>query len=283
MTSTFIAIEGIDGSGLTTQSKKLIERLKAKGITASYTKEPTRSTLGLLLWDVINGELPSFRRNEVLSLLFAADRFVHLYGCLYTSTIRNCIIGRLLSGETMVSDRYKYSSYAYQSTESPIGSVPLEFIKQVNWFAPPPHILVYLDAEPEEAWRRLPEARYSMQLYEHVEQLQRVKEQFDKIIESLSRKPEYCPGDKPAWGKLLSDLSKKEPADIYPQDICYPAIIIIKEDGRPIDSIAKDIEAAVLSIISEHLLGENLLEGWEKERIKESEKEGLLNIYIHTT
>ena len=94
-----IALEGIDGSGLTTHSKLLVEALNELGYRAVYTKEPTHGPIG----QVIREMLKSRPDPRVLALLFAADRIWHLVED--PSLPGNGVLGALRQGYIVVTDR----------------------------------------------------------------------------------------------------------------------------------------------------------------------------------
>ncbi|MDO8620665.1 MAG: dTMP kinase [Candidatus Levybacteria bacterium] len=96
-----IVIEGIDGSGKTTQAQKVTEALNRKGIKSILTKEPTDEMTGKLIRQILSGEtnLPQV----AFQYLFSADRAVH----------QAQIEDYLKSGITVVSDRYFWSSVVY--------------------------------------------------------------------------------------------------------------------------------------------------------------------------
>ena len=71
----FIAFEGLDGSGLTTQASRLRDWLSSKGYEVYLTKEPTDGLIGSLIRGVLRKELVIDA--ETLALLFAADRMLH--------------------------------------------------------------------------------------------------------------------------------------------------------------------------------------------------------------
>ncbi|RUM47708.1 MAG: dTMP kinase [Hyperthermus sp.] len=284
----FIAIEGIDGSGVSTHSYILTERLRHLGIDVVYTKEPSRNIIGSLLRDTLQGLHPTLKRNEVLALLFAADRFLHLYSCFYTgkTSAEDCILAELVRGRLIVSDRYKYSSFTYQASKSPLGFVPENWIESLNWFAPPPHILIYLDVPPSVAWRRI-KARSIIQLYEVPEWLKHVKQEFNRIMERYSREPEYCPGSKnPHWLNIIREfLSNIGPEDLYPRGLCYPIIVHVKgvdnNGERAVNDVANDIEAAVIFVLTNYLsrsVGRERA-NVAKRIIEASRKRGLLTIH----
>jgi len=204
----------------------------------------------------------------------------------------DCVFTELVKGRFVVSDRYKYSGLVYQTLASPFGSVTEKWVEELNWFAPPPHIFVYLDVPAEVAWKRIPEAKTSVQLYENIEQLKRVKQRFDEVVERLVKEPEYCPGAKePRWFSKLRELLEGytglniAPENLYPEGFCYPIVVWVKgvDNGRErnIEEVADDIEAAIIYIIAKYLsrkVKEETVENAER-RIEASRGRGVLTIY----
>jgi dTMP kinase len=109
----FVALEGIDGSGTTTQLDRLVAHLEARGRRAHATREPSRGPIGLLLRELLLGRhaLPDGAPadGQAMALLFAADRRDH---------VRREIEPLLRAGADVVSDRYLMSSLAYQAEEA---------------------------------------------------------------------------------------------------------------------------------------------------------------------
>jgi dTMP kinase len=134
-----IAFEGLDGSGKTTQACLLVEALKARGFKACYTCEPTYWRVG----DLLRLHVLRLKRRSPIyeALLFAADRYEHL--------VRE-VRPRLSRGYLVISDRYFYSSLAYQGVSGP----GLRWIKQINFFTPKPDVTIYLDVPADEALKR---------------------------------------------------------------------------------------------------------------------------------
>src|SRR4051794_39705484 len=107
----FIVLEGIDGAGTTTQTARLVDRLRGDGKTAvKITREPSDGPIGSLVRQVLTGRIvsPGGRAPgwTTMALLFAADRMDH---------VESEIEPFLLSDGVVVSDRYDASSLAYQS------------------------------------------------------------------------------------------------------------------------------------------------------------------------
>jgi len=127
----FICIEGLDKSGKTTQSTLLVEALRRKGYDAVYTSEPSDGKIGRFIREYLLN-----RRERVYAmieaLLFAADRTEH------TETF---IKPNLKKGKIVISDRYLFSSLAYQGA----AGVSLNWIKEINKAAIKPDLAIYID------------------------------------------------------------------------------------------------------------------------------------------
>ena len=145
----FICIEGIDASGKTTHSKILVERLRERGVSTHYTKEPSEGEIGQLIEKFIL-KRDSRIHIAVEALLFAADRLDH---------IERDVSPALARGEIVVSDRYLYSSLAYQGGTG----LDLAWIKEINRFAIKPDLAIYIDIPPEVALERMGEDRSVME------------------------------------------------------------------------------------------------------------------------
>jgi dTMP kinase len=111
--AVFIVLEGIDGSGTTTQLDRLTAHLQARGRRAHATREPSAGPVGRLLRELLLGQHPlpggAPADGQAMALLFAADRRDHL---------RREIEPALDGGADVVSDRYLMSSLAYQAEEA---------------------------------------------------------------------------------------------------------------------------------------------------------------------
>jgi dTMP kinase len=109
----FIVLEGIDGSGTTTQLGLLERHLQGRGRRVQATREPSQGPIGRLLREILLGGHKSPAGDAVdglaMALLFAADRRDHL---------AREISPALAAGADVVSDRYLLSSLAYQAQEA---------------------------------------------------------------------------------------------------------------------------------------------------------------------
>lgn len=135
----FIVIEGLDGSGKTTQARMLAERLGRFDEPVCSTAEPSLSLPGQLIRQAMSD--PTMLGNASLPYLFAADRREHL---------DRVVLPHLAQGNIVVSDRYIASSLAYQS-----GLLPMDFIYTLNSRFPKPDLTIFLDAPVEVCLRRI--------------------------------------------------------------------------------------------------------------------------------
>ena len=136
----FICVEGLDGSGKTTQAQILTERL-SKNYNTVLTAEPSRGKTGTYIRE---GCLYEEKRlpTAAEALLFAADRIEH---------VENEIKPALEQGKVVICDRYIYSSYAYQGS----AGLNLGWIKRINSYALKPDYSVFIDVTPERVLERL--------------------------------------------------------------------------------------------------------------------------------
>jgi dTMP kinase len=163
----FICIEGLDGSGKTTHARRLVRNLQEKGFDAVYTTEPSRGEFGTFIrTSVLQGEerLPSV----VEALLFAVDRVDHLEKEVETA---------LREGNIVVSDRYVYSSLAYQGA----AGLDLLWIEEINRLALSPDLALYIDVPPEVVVKRI---RREKSVMETLETQQKVKEVYMKFVKN---------------------------------------------------------------------------------------------------
>jgi len=160
----FICIEGLDGCGKTTQAKLLAKKF-GKSYNAVYTAEPSRGKIGTYIRECcLYGEK---RLSTVVeALLFAADRFEH---------VENEVLPALREGRLVISDRYVYSSLAYQGA----AGLSLEWIERVNEHALKPDLAVFIDVELEAIMNRLKSKRSVM---ENMETLQKVRDVYLKFV-----------------------------------------------------------------------------------------------------
>ena len=163
---TFICIEGIDGSGKTTQAHLLVETLNKLGHSAVYTTEPSKGVYGeIIRKNLLQGDnrVPPI----VEATLFAVDRVDHVEGEIKPL---------LESGKTVVCDRYIYSSLAYQGT----AGLDVEWIEGINRHAVKPHLALYIDATPKAVIHRIKRKKSVM---ETLQTQRKVRENYLEMVE----------------------------------------------------------------------------------------------------
>lgn len=165
----FVALEGIDGAGTTTQLRRITAACAETGVACHPTCEPTVMESGRLIRKVLSGEVTV--RPQTLARMFVTDRYEHLYG-------ENGIIAHLNSGELVVTDRYLFSSLAYQSVECGYDSV-----FELNKEFPLPQVLIYLDI-PAEVGDLRSARRGNREIFENSDFQQRVIRMYDRAITS---------------------------------------------------------------------------------------------------
>ena len=112
----FIALEGPDGAGKSVQAVRLVEALREDGHIVTFTREPGGTHLGEQVRAVVLDPGPTPRCGEADALLFHAAR---------AQNVRDVIRPALARGEVVVTDRFLWSTRAYQGYGS---GVPLELI-----------------------------------------------------------------------------------------------------------------------------------------------------------
>jgi dTMP kinase len=165
-----IVVEGPDGSGTTTISKKLAEHLGAY-----WTYEPTDDRIGQKVDEMISGEDYS---PEAVALAFAADRMAHL---------EEEIIPRLKEGETVICDRYYHSSLVYQ----PAMGVNLDRVMELNRNALTPDKTFILDVSAEEGMSRVEDRGEDDNIFENLDFQERVVARYKKLMEHLDEDMAY--------------------------------------------------------------------------------------------
>lgn len=201
MPGKFIVLEGIDGVGTTTQARILTDHLIDHGRDAIFTAEPTDGPIGRMIREAVSGRYSL--GSPAVALLFAADRLDHL---------NRLIKPALADGLAVVSDRYLFSSLAYQSlTNDP------DWVATINRLAPPADLVILLDAPAEVCLDRI-SARdgWLLDVFEKPDFLGQVRQRYLEVAEA-----------RQAAGER---------------------VIIINAD-QPVDRVAKEISAAVETVV----------------------------------
>jgi dTMP kinase len=169
-----IVFEGIDGCGKSTQIKMLAEALRAKGREVAVTAEPTETETGKMLRRALSGAMPATPCQ--MAAMFTLDRIVH-------NTAEGGIRDTLQKGADMLSDRYYYSSLAYQ------GSLcDYEWVKGMNVNCPDirrPDLCIFLDISPKEALTRIGKRGETKEIYEKEDTLTTFRDTFLRVFQTL--------------------------------------------------------------------------------------------------
>jgi dTMP kinase len=169
-----IILEGIDGSGTTTQTERLVEHLRRRGRTAVPTREPSGGPIGRLVRELLLGQHRTPRGASVdgrtMALLFAADRLDHL---------QREVEPFLAEGADVVSDRYLMSSLAYQAEEA-----DREWVALLARGVRPPDLTILLDIPVEVAAQRRLMAGRPVERYDADSYLARVAENYRQLARS---------------------------------------------------------------------------------------------------
>lgn len=178
----FIVLEGIDGSGTSTQAELLKNYFIRQGKKAIVSPEPSTGPIGKLIRRAMQENYlviaDQDKFDEQMAYLFAADRHHHLYNDLDG-------ICKLTQQENthVITTRYYFSSLAYNcNSES-----ELAFVSNLNQKFPNPDLTIYLDIPLEVSLTRIRD-RAIKEVYETAEKLQKVKENFTRIFANYSGK-----------------------------------------------------------------------------------------------
>ncbi len=177
----FIAFEGIDGSGKSTQIALLAARLNKEGIYCYTTMEPTNSPIGSLIHQIMTGRVKT--DNRAIAGLFVADRLDHLLNEV------DGIVSKINEGTTVITDRYYFSSYAYHSVD-----MPMEWVIRANEQSSAilrPTITIFIDVNPDTAIERITQNRFHQELFEKKSRLVKVRENYLKAFELLQKEENY--------------------------------------------------------------------------------------------
>ncbi len=169
----FIVLEGIDGSGKSTIAKMLADYLGERGKKVYLTEEPTKTWLG----EAVRRGIEEEKNPYTQALLFFADRAEHVME----------IKRKIEEGYVVISDRYVYSTYAYQGAQL-YGILRLE--DAIEWFNKvyepmrlDPDVVILLKIDPARGLGFV-NTRNFREKFEREEFLNRVQEIYDFLAQS---------------------------------------------------------------------------------------------------
>ncbi len=171
----FIVFEGIDGAGKTTQVELLAQNLRSIGREVSLSAEPTALESGKAIRRALSG---AEKKSECqMAAMFVLDRIAH------NIDEEIGIEALTAKGIDVISDRYYYSSLAYQGA-----ATDYKWVKAMNIGSPEirrPDLCIYLDLTPERSLERISRGRESVEIYENLEKLTSVRTKFLSVIDDL--------------------------------------------------------------------------------------------------
>jgi len=203
----YIAVEGIDGSGKTTQVEKITEYFKARGKNVIRTREPRKTgIIGEIAQKVLNGELKM--SPLALQYLFATDRVL---------SQEEVIIPALKRGDIVVSDRCFWSAIVYgildrtggkyDYNEADFMLVVYSILSMYHRFIVPDYTF-YLKIPLTTALSRLKKKDDTKEIYEDKEKLRKVMEGYDWLGEKFAREMITIDGGTP-MDKVTKEIISK--------------------------------------------------------------------------
>ena len=205
----YIAFEGIDGAGKTTQADILKKYLEKKGKSVVLTKEPTQEPpIGTLIHDFIKGKikLPAVS----IQYLFAADREIHQ---------KKLIEPTLQKGDVVISDRCFWSSVAYgildkkgdvqklKNTE--VLLVSESILSMYHQFIAP-DATFYISVSADVAISRISKMTKKQEYYETSEKLKNIKAGYDWLSKKFPDQITVIDGEKPVEEVTADIIGKFE-------------------------------------------------------------------------
>jgi dTMP kinase len=196
----FIVFEGLDGAGTTTQSKLLEGYVKNSFLTC----EPTGGDFGRMIRKILQKDVKASPLS--LAYLFAADRAEHLYG-------DDGIVKKCDEGKTVISDRYFFSSLAYQSLD-----VAFEKVLEINRDFPLPEILFFIDTPIAVCQDRIKKRSAKIEIFEDDILQEQILSNYKKGIlnfEGQGMKTYYLKGELP-----VEKLFEEEKSILEREGLC---------------------------------------------------------------
>ena len=175
----FIVLEGIDGSGTSTQSELLKNYFISQGEKAIISPEPSSGIIGNLIRQALKKRILFTKDtdlfDEQMAYLFASDRHDHLYNDI------DGVFKLIKDGFHVISTRYYFSSLAYncQNPEQ------FNFVSKLNYKFPNPDLVIYCDLPVEVSLARI-EERSLKEVYETKTKLTKVRENYQTIFRDYS-------------------------------------------------------------------------------------------------
>ena len=166
----FVVFEGLDGTGTTSQIRLLQEAFAShrRQDAVLFTCEPTGGSIGKLIREALSGA-EGFDA-QTIAYLFGADRCEHIYG-------KEGILAQLQAGKAVFSDRYLFSSLAYQGL-----AAGKELARAINAPFPLPEYLFFFDLPAKTAMERIEKRNIPREIYEKETFQQKVADEYQAIF-----------------------------------------------------------------------------------------------------
>jgi dTMP kinase len=161
----FIVLEGLDGSGSSTQVSLLAHKLQQLNHEVVATKEPTTGVIGQVIRDCLQHKFTV--DPKALQLLFAADRADHIQTLIKPNLAKNKIV---------ISDRYFFSSIAFGALE-----LNFDFLSNLYQDFLIPDLVFLLKVPPAECIKRINKRGNEKELFEKKSTLTKVWEHYEKL------------------------------------------------------------------------------------------------------
>jgi dTMP kinase len=168
----FLVLEGIDGAGTSTQTRILEQYLSERGLETITTNEPWTSFYGKEIRRRLRGETDEKSNGLDFARLFVADSAVHN---------EQLIVPALKENKIIISDRYRLSSFAYQTTQG----ISFERIMRLHEAEDleVPDLTIYFDLETSEALRRISNRTQKKEKFETSRFLREVIDNYKRAID----------------------------------------------------------------------------------------------------
>ena len=185
-----IALEGVDGSGTTSQRELVATALIAQGHTVHTTAEPSTGPIGKLLRTILTGGLQT--SPQAVALLFAADRLDHL---------EREIMPQLNQGHIVLTDSYIHSYLAYQSL-----AMGEDWVMSINQKAKLPDLAILVKVSVEVAAQRREQRGGPEELFDAIEAQKKIAVAYDKAFEQKNLGPTACVNGEQSMEAVTQDI-----------------------------------------------------------------------------
>jgi len=175
-----IALEGVDGTGKSTQCALLADYLESCGYDVVPLREPTQGVWGQKIRKILADGRGDVTPEEELQY-FINDR--------KEDVVQN-IAPALEQGKIVLIDRYYYSTAAYQGA---LGFDPVKILEDNEAFAPRPDLLFIIQVSLDESFRRIEEGRENFSSFEKRDYLEKVRTIFDTFTGDYIRRIDSGP------------------------------------------------------------------------------------------